>query len=184
MLPGATCGQSNDIFSTHGSSTSLGQWIAKTGTLLSAIMASSCCWLPPLLLLMGVSGAGMTKALETYRPLFIVVTFGFLGAAFYLTYRPRRGTGSRVAGGDPNPDQPALPATPAEGLRASVGQASVWRFNMMVLNKAMLWVVTAMAVVFLFFPEYVTPLLGSAAKAITADMHRTVLAVEGMTCKG
>ena len=27
--------------------------------------------------------------LEEYRPVFTVVTFGFLGVAFYLTYRPR-----------------------------------------------------------------------------------------------
>ena len=60
-------------------------------------MASSCCWLPPLLLVLGVSGAGMTKALEDYRPYFMVVTFGFLGMAFYLTYRPRRAAGDSAA---------------------------------------------------------------------------------------
>ena len=62
--------------------------IAKVGTLVSAIMASSCCWLPLVLLAVGVSGAGIAATLEAYRPLFMVVTFGFLGAAFYFTYRP------------------------------------------------------------------------------------------------
>ena len=71
--------------------------IAKIGTILSAVVASSCCWLPPLLigvgLLFGFSADNMIGAMrgsiETYRPIFMVVTFGFLGMAFYLTYRPR-----------------------------------------------------------------------------------------------
>src|SRR5207249_2070041 len=35
------------------------EMIAKAGTVLSAIMASSCCWLPLLLLAFGMSGAGI-----------------------------------------------------------------------------------------------------------------------------
>jgi len=142
-----------------------GELITKVGTVLSAIMASSCCWLPPLLLLMGVSGAGLTNTLQTYRPVFVVVTFGFLGSAFYLTYRPRR-----TAGGDED-----CCAQPAKG----VGR----RFNMMTLNKVMLWAVTVMAVVFLFFPQYVGSLFGSSGE-VTAEMHHTVINVTGMTCSG
>ena len=74
-----------------------GERIAKIGTILSAIVASSCCWLPPLLIGLGVLFGfsadrmiGVMKgSIETYRPVFMVVTFGFLGTAFYLTYRPR-----------------------------------------------------------------------------------------------
>ncbi|MEO1972676.1 MAG: hypothetical protein ABGX07_14035, partial [Pirellulaceae bacterium] len=47
-----------------------GDLIAKIGTIVSAIIASSCCWLPPLLLLVGVSGAGMAKTMNDYRPVF------------------------------------------------------------------------------------------------------------------
>ena len=54
---------------------------------------------------------------------------------------------------------------------------------MMTLNKAMLWAVTVMAVVFLFFPQYVTSLFGSSGE-FTADMDRTVIKVIGMTCPG
>jgi hypothetical protein len=79
-------------------STNRGERFAKIGTILSAIIASSCCWLPPILiglgLLFGFSADRMIGALkgsmETYRPIFMVVTFGFLGLAFYFTYRPRR----------------------------------------------------------------------------------------------
>jgi len=58
---------------------SRGETIAKVGTVVSAIVASSCCWLPLVLLAVGVSGAGIASTLEAYRPLFIVVTFSFLG---------------------------------------------------------------------------------------------------------
>ena len=67
-----------------------GERIAKVGTIISAVLASSCCWLPLLLLAVGVSGAGLASALGAYRPVFMVVTFGFLALAFYFTYRPRR----------------------------------------------------------------------------------------------
>ena len=143
-----------------------GELIVKIGTVLSAIMASSCCWLPPLLILMGVSGAGMTQALETYRPVFMVVTFVFLGSAFYLTYRPRH----------------AAHGTTEDCCTPAVATGK-WRFNMMTMNKIMLWAVTAMAIVFLFFPQYVTGLFAGDTE-ITADMTRTVLSVEGMTCEG
>ena len=64
--------------------------ISKIGTVLSAVMASACCWLPLLLLAFGVSGAGIAGALDAYRPLFITLTVVFLAAAFYFTYRPRK----------------------------------------------------------------------------------------------
>jgi hypothetical protein len=74
-----------------------GERLATLSTVVSAILASSCCWLPLLLLglgLLGVSTAGFARTLrvgiESYRPLFMVVTFGCLALAFYITYRPRR----------------------------------------------------------------------------------------------
>ena len=126
-------------------------------------MASSCCWLPPLLIVFGFSGAGMIAALEDYRWIFMIVTFGFLGAAFYLTYRPRHAVGGS-----------------AEDCCAT---APGRRFNMMTLNKVMLWAVTVMAVVFLFFPQVVTGLFAGGGE-LTADMQQTVIKVEGMTCPG
>lgn len=130
-------------------------------------MASSCCWLPVLLLAVGVSGAGIASALEAYRPIFMVVTFGFLGMAFYFTYRPRHAVNATVDCCSP----------PVE----TVGK---WRFNMMAFNKVMLWTVTVMAVVFLFFPQFVTGLIGTGSDKITADMTRTEVQIVGMTCYG
>lgn len=146
-------------------------------------MASSCCWLPPILILMGVSGAGMTQALESYRPYFMVVTFGFLGMAFYFTYRPGRAIAGAADCCAPQTSQDVLPV--AEGDCCSPPAQTVSRrFNMMAVNKAMLWAVTAMAVVFLFFPGAITGLLSSDGGEITADMHCTTLTIAGMTCKG
>jgi hypothetical protein len=113
-----------------------------------------------LLILGGVSGAGMTTFVEDYRPIFMVVTFGFLGLAFYLTYRPRRGAAS--ADGSPV---------------VNIGRR---RATIMSLNKAMLWAVTVIAVVFLFFPQSVTSLFASN-DGFTTDMERTVISIEGMT---
>ncbi len=144
--------------------------IAKIGTIASAVLASSCCWLPPLLIVAGVSSAGIVSALETYRPLFMVVTFGFLGLAFYCVYRPARAAGPSDCCAEADCCGPAV--------------ASGRRFNMMTLNKAMLWVVTVAAVGFLFAPQYVTAWLAPGSDAFTADMTRTVFNVEGMTCKG
>ena len=95
----------------------------------------------------------MMTALEAYRPILMVVTFGFLGLAFYLTYRP----GRRAAGKGPG--------------------------RIMAMNKIMLWSVSAVATFFLFCPQYLTGLV-SADGGFTADMNRTVLTVEGMTCPG
>lgn len=149
------------------SATTRGQRIARIGTLVSAVMASSCCWLPLLLLAVGVSGAGIASTLEAYRPVFMVVTFGFLGAAFYFTYRPRKAADDCCA------DSCCPPA--AQGRR----------FTMMSLNKVMLWCVTVLAVAFLLFPQYVGFLANDdGTTVITADMNRAIFQVEGMTCEG
>ncbi len=152
-----------------------GELIAKAGTVVSAIMASACCWLPLTLLAMGVSGAGIASALEAYRPYFMVVTFGFLGAAFYYTYRPRKaaaGAGHACRG-------PA--ATSIADCCASANQG---RFSILALNKVMLWVVTVMGVAFLLFPSYAGTLLGGDSEAVTENMNQTVVSIEGMTCEG
>jgi hypothetical protein len=111
----------------------------------------------------GISGAGMTAMMQEYRPIFVAVTFAFLGLAFYLTYRPRR-VSATAAG---NSSQAAsVPASP--------------RSNIMTFNKVLLWGVTVVAVVFLFFPQAFTSFV-AADDGFTAEMDRTVIAIEGMT---
>lgn len=157
--------------SVAAGSSSRGEKIAKIGTVVSAIVASSCCWLPLVLIGgVGVSGAKIATTLGEYRPYFMVVTFAFLGMAFYFTYRPRPAGAAGSCQADCCP--PA--ATVAEGSKS--------RFNMMAMNKVMLWAVTIMVVAFLFFPKYFTGLMVAEGSEFTEDMTRTALMVEGMTC--
>jgi copper chaperone CopZ len=149
--------------------------ISKVGTVLSAVMASSCCWLPLLLLAFGISGAGIAGTLDAYRPLFIASTAVCLAAAFYFTYRPRRKALSSTDCCTTAKDSCATPTTGRQ-------------FSAMTLNKVMLWVVTILAIAFLSFPHYVKYFLtlGDADKpAVNAPMVRTItFTVQGMTCEG
>ena len=54
-----------------------------------ALAASTCCIVPLILFSLGVSGAwiGNLTALEPYKPIFIVITLGFLGYGYWMVYR-------------------------------------------------------------------------------------------------
>lgn len=58
------------------------------GGVIGALLASTCCIGPLLLLSLGVSGAwiGTLTALAPYQPLFLLLTFGFLAAGFWTVY--------------------------------------------------------------------------------------------------
>lgn len=62
--------------------------IAATGSVIGAVLASSCCIVPLLLVTLGVSGAwiGSLSALEPYKPWFAAVTMLFLGIGFWQVY--------------------------------------------------------------------------------------------------
>jgi mercuric ion transport protein len=70
---------------TAGQFTSLGP----VGAVITAILASLCRVGPFVLVMLGVSGAwiGNLRAFEPYRPIFILLTIGFLIAGFYRVYR-------------------------------------------------------------------------------------------------
>ena len=67
--------------------------------MLSAIGASICCIGPLVLLAIGINGAWIASptALEPYRPVFIALTFLFLGSAFYRLYLARPACSSACA---------------------------------------------------------------------------------------
>lgn len=62
-------------------------WFA-VGGVVSALLASSCCIAPLVLLTLGVSGAwiGTLTALEPYKPAFLGVALVFIGPGFYQVY--------------------------------------------------------------------------------------------------
>ena len=63
--------------------------IAASGSVFAAILTSSCCIVPLVLVTLGASGAwiGNLTALEPYQPIFATVTFVFLGFGFWHVYR-------------------------------------------------------------------------------------------------
>ena len=66
---------------------------AAAGSLIAAVLASSCCIGPLLLVTLGVSGAwiGNLTALEPYQPIFVLITFVFLALGFWQVYfKPAR----------------------------------------------------------------------------------------------
>jgi len=58
------------------------------GGLVSAVLASTCCVAPFVLLLLGVSGAWISHltALAPFQPLFLLTSLGFLAAGFWKVY--------------------------------------------------------------------------------------------------
>jgi mercuric ion transport protein len=65
--------------------------IAATGSVIGAILASSCCIVPLVLVTLGASGAwiGNLTLLEPYKPIFATVTFVFLGFGYWQVYHKR-----------------------------------------------------------------------------------------------
>jgi copper chaperone CopZ len=160
----------------------LGEKFAMFGALASAIVASSCCWLPLVLLAAGLSGVQMASTMETYRPVFAVVSVGFLAAAFYFTYRPGRNESDDRHGCCGT--QTACHAE-AGGWRGVL--ARTWRCCGRAMNKIMLWVVTVLAAAFLLFPQYVGLLFGNASRGgapMADDVNQLVVKIDGMVCEG
>lgn len=62
--------------------------ITAAGSLVAAMLASSCCIAPLLLVTLGVSGVwiGNLKALEAYQPIFLLITVVFLAIGFWQVY--------------------------------------------------------------------------------------------------
>jgi mercuric ion transport protein len=60
------------------------------GSVVSGIFASACCLGPLVLSLLGISGAAVARRFEPLRPYLLVLTYGLLAGAFYLSYRPAK----------------------------------------------------------------------------------------------
>lgn len=142
----------------EGGESRTGTW-ASVGAMASAILSSACCWLPLLLLAMGVSAGGVGGFLDAYRPWLLGAAALLLAVAFYLTYFRA----------------PACP--PASSCAPS---------RLAIFNKVTLWVATAVVLAFAFFPSYVGLLLGGAEPAPrkgAAPRETITLRIEGMTCE-
>ncbi|WP_447969985.1 mercuric transporter MerT family protein [Nitrospira sp. M1] len=65
-----------------------GKGIYATGGLIGAVLASTCCIAPLVLLFLGISGAWISHltALAPYQPVFLITSLGFLAAGFWKVY--------------------------------------------------------------------------------------------------
>ena len=106
--------------------------------LVSAVAASICCIGPLAAALLGMTSLGALVRFERYRPLFAGVTLLLLAGAFYVTYRPR----------------PQAACEPGS-LCATHGPDRIAR-----LNRSVLWVVTAIALLVLTFPTWASWIWG------------------------
>lgn len=111
---------------------------ASAGSILSAFIASACCVGPLIFALLGLGGAGLLVKFEPYRPYFMALTFGLLGAGFYFTYR-----------------RPRL-ASAGGGAEGAACDCPAPRTNR--AGRIMLWVSTVLVLGFLVFP-YLVPFL-------------------------
>ena len=67
--------------------------VLAAGGIFGALIASSCCVVPLVLVTLGVSGAwiGNLTALEPYKPYFLTITALLLAAGFWHVYfKPKR----------------------------------------------------------------------------------------------
>lgn len=109
------------------------KWWLTAGGVTGAVLASSCCIAPLVLFMLGISGAWISNltVLEPYQPLFITITFGFLGAGFWMVYfKPKKQCADGYC------------SRPESGR----------------LLKSLLWGATGLIVIAIAFP-YVAPLM-------------------------
>jgi mercuric ion transport protein len=115
-----------------------------SGSVIGAILASSCCILPLVLFSLGIGGAWMSNltALEPYQPYFLAVTLVMLGAGFYSVYRKPRN------------------ACSADGTCSTDGYCGTPLADRLI--KIALWGATALVALALAWPFVAPHLLGLA----------------------
>ena len=138
-------------------------------SIIAAITASLCCLGPLVATLLGIGSFGAAALFEAWRPYLLGVTFALLAAAFYFTYRKRE-------------------VACADGT-CKVSSASRW-------NKVMLWIASAVVLLFATFPYYSGPLLAplnrngdqtkqsASTSAPVPPLTQARLTISGMTCSG
>jgi len=80
-LAKSSCNSEN---SSNQKESNLG-FFSLVGALFSVILASACCWLPPLLIGLGLSGGVLSITIATWSPILLPVTIVLLGMAFYFS---------------------------------------------------------------------------------------------------
>ena len=104
----ANISESNAIESDAAEATQAKTGFLAAGGIIGALVASSCCVLPLVLTIFGVSGAWMSnlRALAPYQPYFIAATIAVIGYGFYHVYwKPRQACAVGAACARPLPNR-------------------------------------------------------------------------------
>src|SRR5229473_6221487 len=88
-----------DVHTTRPDHAQKWSMTATVSSIISAFLATACCVGPLVFALLGLGGAGLLVKFEPYRPYFVVLTLGLLGAGFYFTYRKPKTVAAPVSGG-------------------------------------------------------------------------------------
>lgn len=132
------------------------------GSVGAALVASACCWLPLVLVGLGLSAAGVGAVFERWRPLFLILTAVLLAAGFYLSYFRQEACepGSSCALPDPK--------------TRSLGRVGLWLATFLVIATAA-------------FPYYAGALTGATQTPVSATAgsvtRQVALSVGGMSCE-
>lgn len=136
-----------------------GLWLG--ASLVTALLVSICCIGPVILGTVGLSALGLSTMFEPFRPLLLGLSFLLLGGGFYMAYFRT-----------PVCESDATCSQPAKKLRR--------------VNRAVLWLATAVVLVVAFFPTYVGSLFaGNPETERAADgtgASVVTLHIDGMTC--
>ena len=144
-----------------GSTRNPRSWAA-SGAVVAAVLSSACCWVPLLLVVFGVSAAGVSGFFEAYRVYLLGATGLLLSSGFYFAYfrKEQCEPGSACA-------------APKPRIRR--------------LNRVMIWVATVVVLLFALFPNYAGYLLAGSEDAGAASgtplSESRLYRIEGMTCE-
>ena len=140
-------------------STGKSKWLS-LGAVFGAMGVSACCWLPPVLLLLGVGSAGLGSFFHQYQIFFALGALLLLGSAFYFTYRKPRETADNC------------------GCEASRKNSKS--------NKVVLWITTALVIGFFSYPYWPVGRNSATQESTTnldnkVSLNRAEIHIEGMT---
>ena len=132
--------------------------IVVAGSVLGALGASACCWIPAFIGAGAAGSLGLSAALAPWRPYLLILTGLFLAGGFYLAYRRPSEACCEVA--------PGMPLTPARKRRMNIG---------------VMWAVALFSSAVSAYPYVAATRIGaaSAPPALTPDV---VLRVAGSDC--
>lgn len=137
----------------------IGAALAAIGT---AAISSACCWLPLLLVALGVSAVGVGALFESLRVPFLLLSLLSLGFGFYWVFFRNTVWVSGEAFASPD---------------SAVSRR----------NKLLLWIALVFVAAFALFPEYVSVLVTPSpisSKPLASDSTMVVYMVKGMSCGG